>query len=292
MILSLAFLSFVLSFSMLGCYEEDKLGTSKTGITQKGSPFSLKDCINACLSLDSSLSIVAASLSGSSEAKSYCRCLASTYKQIVNVAECQLNCSDGFACGGFLQKASLYNVTDEDLIDHNQVSVNTGNRSINTCLIAVIVFTSLALLVLLVLAINFYLRYRKRMKTNNYSLPRLPSDGSGTFLIRHLPRTKGLIYSAPKSYIPVKADELAVSIGDVVAVRKLFDDGWCDAINISTGANGILTLSCLVPPKQGRIVNIKDRNQSLTQHSISMFEPEKKSKHVLVTKSSFENVQG
>jgi hypothetical protein len=42
------------------------------------------------------------------------------------------------------------------------------------------------------------------------------------------------------------ADELLVSVGNVVAVRTVFADGWAIATNISTGDSGIFPLRSLV----------------------------------------------
>lgn len=278
MILFVPFFSFALSFSLLGCYKEDTGIVLDTPFMQKGTVNSLKGCINACLSHNIATPIVAASLSGFPEQNNYCKCLPAAYQQAVNLTECNLICTDGFPCGGSFKRSSLYTINQEDLtLKYDGMAFITRNARLYTALAVVVALKVLLFFALACLGLFLYLRYRKR--TNNSNYWNKPSEGSGTtFVIPHLPRTKDLIYSAERSYTPVNADELAVSIGNTVAVKKVFQDEWCDAINISTGFNGVLSLSCLVPAKEGMVINMKARNQSLPQVSAS--ESERESKEV------------
>ncbi|KAG4091037.1 hypothetical protein H8356DRAFT_1313498 [Neocallimastix lanati (nom. inval.)] len=45
-------------------------------------------------------------------------------------------------------------------------------------------------------------------------------------------------------YIPKINDEIQLNIGDIVKVKKVFDDGWAYGTNISTDCEGALPLAC------------------------------------------------
>ncbi|KAJ3356497.1 hypothetical protein HDU83_000848 [Entophlyctis luteolus] len=46
-------------------------------------------------------------------------------------------------------------------------------------------------------------------------------------------------------YVAREDDEMSLKFGDVIMIQESFDDGWCMATNASTGASGIVPMSCL-----------------------------------------------
>ncbi|KAJ3116374.1 hypothetical protein HK100_001089 [Physocladia obscura] len=60
----------------------------------------------------------------------------------------------------------------------------------------------------------------------------------------------GYVFIVIKAYDPVFKDELAIRIGDVIRIKKIFDDGWCVGVNQQTNVQGILPmafLTCINP---------------------------------------------
>lgn len=62
-----------------------------------------------------------------------------------------------------------------------------------------------------------------------------PTAGSGA------EKTYQVIYS----YEPQLEDELRVTVGDIVIVKNMFSDGWCQAYNKTSDALGALPVACL-----------------------------------------------
>ncbi|KAJ3272625.1 hypothetical protein HDV01_005372 [Terramyces sp. JEL0728] len=50
-----------------------------------------------------------------------------------------------------------------------------------------------------------------------------------------------------KPYDPEETDELPLAIGDIIYVKLTFDDGWCQAINLTTKQDGFCPHVCLSP---------------------------------------------
>ncbi|KAJ3297711.1 hypothetical protein HDU79_002567 [Rhizoclosmatium sp. JEL0117] len=60
----------------------------------------------------------------------------------------------------------------------------------------------------------------------------------------------GYVFIVIKSYEPAFKDELSISIGNIIRIKKIFDDGWALGINQSTNMQGILPmafLTCINP---------------------------------------------
>ncbi|KAJ3259980.1 hypothetical protein HK103_001490 [Boothiomyces macroporosus] len=50
-----------------------------------------------------------------------------------------------------------------------------------------------------------------------------------------------------KPYDPEETDELSLALGDIIYVKLTFDDGWCQAINLTTKQDGFCPHVCLAP---------------------------------------------
>ncbi|KAJ3354409.1 hypothetical protein HDU83_005334 [Entophlyctis luteolus] len=46
-------------------------------------------------------------------------------------------------------------------------------------------------------------------------------------------------------YVAREDDEMSLKFGDIIIIEESFDDGWCLASNPSTGASGVVPMSCL-----------------------------------------------
>ncbi|KAJ3072997.1 hypothetical protein HDU98_002429 [Podochytrium sp. JEL0797] len=60
----------------------------------------------------------------------------------------------------------------------------------------------------------------------------------------------GYVFIVIKSYEPAFKDELSISIGNLIRIKKIFDDGWALGLNQSTNMQGILPmafLTCINP---------------------------------------------
>ncbi|KAJ3009399.1 UNVERIFIED_CONTAM: hypothetical protein HDU68_002718 [Siphonaria sp. JEL0065] len=60
----------------------------------------------------------------------------------------------------------------------------------------------------------------------------------------------GYVFVVIKGYEPAFKDELSISIGNIIRIKKIFDDGWALGVNQSTDMQGILPmafLTCINP---------------------------------------------
>ncbi|KAJ3211945.1 hypothetical protein HDU82_004496 [Entophlyctis luteolus] len=60
----------------------------------------------------------------------------------------------------------------------------------------------------------------------------------------------GYVFVVIKNYDPVFRDELPISIGNIIHIKKIFDDGWAVGVNQQTNVQGILPmafLTCINP---------------------------------------------
>ncbi|KAI8619579.1 hypothetical protein BC830DRAFT_1165260 [Chytriomyces sp. MP71] len=55
----------------------------------------------------------------------------------------------------------------------------------------------------------------------------------------------GYVFVVIKSYEPIFKDELPISVGNIVRIKKIFDDGWALGVNESTNVQGILPMAFL-----------------------------------------------
>jgi len=60
-----------------------------------------------------------------------------------------------------------------------------------------------------------------------------------------IPQEQYELYIANWDYAPTLSDELALVAGDVIEIKKKFDDGWCDGYNRRTNQTGIVPLCYL-----------------------------------------------
>jgi len=61
-----------------------------------------------------------------------------------------------------------------------------------------------------------------------------------------VPQQQEELYIANWDYQPTLSDELALTAGDVIEIRKKFDDGWCSGYNRRTNQTGIVPLCYLM----------------------------------------------
>jgi len=59
------------------------------------------------------------------------------------------------------------------------------------------------------------------------------------------PKEQIELFIANWDYVPSLSDELALTAGDVVEIKRKFDDGWCNAYNRRTNKTGIVPLNYL-----------------------------------------------
>jgi len=61
----------------------------------------------------------------------------------------------------------------------------------------------------------------------------------------YVPQGQEDLYIANWDYTPTLSDELALTAGDVIEIKKKFDDGWCTGYNRRTNLTGIVPLCYL-----------------------------------------------
>ncbi|KAJ3089438.1 hypothetical protein HK100_007752, partial [Physocladia obscura] len=59
------------------------------------------------------------------------------------------------------------------------------------------------------------------------------------------PTLPAATHAAQYSHVPIRADECAVSRGDLVHVDRVYADGWCAGVNLSTRVEGVVPIACL-----------------------------------------------
>eukprot|EP00833_Pecoramyces_ruminatium_P003009 jgi/Orpsp1_1/1177041/evm.model.c7180000059962.1 len=103
-----------------------------------------------------------------------------------------------------------------------------------------------------VLTILYYIYKHKNKKNNASKYKKINIEESGS---NKLPYEEGnSFYSVNSSenslfyvfheYIPKINDEIQLNVGDIVKIKKVFDDGWAYGTNISTDCEGALPLAC------------------------------------------------
>ncbi|KAJ3230344.1 hypothetical protein HDU81_004592 [Chytriomyces hyalinus] len=55
----------------------------------------------------------------------------------------------------------------------------------------------------------------------------------------------GYVFVVIKSYEPIFKDELPIYVGNIIRIKKIFDDGWALGVNESTNVQGILPMAFL-----------------------------------------------
>ncbi|KAJ3219681.1 hypothetical protein HDU67_010043 [Dinochytrium kinnereticum] len=81
--------------------------------------------------------------------------------------------------------------------------------------------------------------------SGNHFCPSSPSEvagGGGSTLER---KAGGERVKVVKRYNPMLEDEIGLEVDDVVEVGEVFEDGWGNGVNVSTGEFGAFPLSCL-----------------------------------------------
>jgi len=57
-------------------------------------------------------------------------------------------------------------------------------------------------------------------------------------------------YKVVRVFVPSEEDEIKLNIGDDVEITEIFEDGWCEGKNVSTGEGGVFPRTCVVEADQ------------------------------------------
>ncbi|KAI8916363.1 hypothetical protein EDD86DRAFT_234339, partial [Gorgonomyces haynaldii] len=244
-----ALLQTAYAWSTIGCYTPPA-GTA-VSLSQ---PFNAVDCVNACANRNAIYAAIQVSV---------CYCYNTTQNWVKqNDAECSQNCQDGFPCGGPFGRFTGYVIEQDTGVPPIVSASNTPTatpqitestigkgQSIDQWKIAAIAGGSIG--ALLILGVAFYLWRRNQKRSRNATLPRLLSSGRQVDgpLIPNLPRTPDMIYSVVHPYTSKRQDELDLAPMQVVAVRKVFKDGWAQGMNVTAGRSGVFPLACFLSEK-------------------------------------------
>ncbi|KNE54632.1 hypothetical protein AMAG_17689 [Allomyces macrogynus ATCC 38327] len=71
-----------------------------------------------------------------------------------------------------------------------------------------------------------------------------PQDGQ---LDPDMPELQAPRYRAVRGYDPTQPDEMEIVEGDIIAIFDIFDDGWAQGTNLSTGQMGVLPMNFVEP---------------------------------------------
>jgi len=81
--------------------------------------------------------------------------------------------------------------------------------------------------------------------SNNNNIPEVAAQP-----IESVPQQQEDLYIANWDYAPSLSDELALTAGDVIEIKKKYDDGWCSGYNRRTNQTGIVPLCYLKEYKE------------------------------------------
>jgi hypothetical protein len=70
-------------------------------------------------------------------------------------------------------------------------------------------------------------------------------------------------YKVVRMFIPSEEDEIKLNIGDDVEITDIFEDGWCEGKNISTGEGGVFPRTCVVEADQYATMIEKSKTSTL-----------------------------
>lgn len=62
--------------------------------------------------------------------------------------------------------------------------------------------------------------------------------------------TEELKYKVVRIFNPSEDDEIKLNLGDLIEITTIFEDGWCEGINISTNQRGVFPRSCVIEEDQ------------------------------------------
>jgi len=68
------------------------------------------------------------------------------------------------------------------------------------------------------------------------------------------------VYKVARTFNPTEEDEIQLNIGDEVEITVIFEDGWCEGINLSTNKGGVFPRTCVVEVEQYASMIEKSKN--------------------------------